>query len=202
MPRTKKLSRAQQTALTKIRSENIGRLLMLSFRRFEEIIVDRVRCHGFTDIRQAHASLIRHIDIDGSRLTEVAHRAGLHKQAAGQLTTEVEALGYIRRVADPTDRRASLVKFTSKGRALLGALPKIHKETHDALAKIIGTKGIGSLMELLSPIAEEQRRREQATSARTSLEKGPEKATPALSARGKRRGRKPGPRTKHARAKI
>jgi DNA-binding MarR family transcriptional regulator len=184
----KKLTRAEQTALAKIRWQNIGRLLVLSFRRFEEIMVERMRFHGFTDIRQVHTSLLRNIDSDGTRLTEIARRAGMHKQAIGQLAAEFETLGYIRRTEDPTDGRASLVKFTTKGRALLEALPLIHKETHDQLVEIIGIDGISRLIELLSPIAEQQHEREEAALA------GADRKIVApreLSARGRRRGRKP-----------
>ncbi len=56
------------------------------------------------------------IDIEhGSRLTELAERAGLTKQAVGEAATELERLGYAERVPDPTDRRAKIIKLTPSG---------------------------------------------------------------------------------------
>ena len=188
MPKQQKKQRTSAAAIVRIRSENIGRLLVLAFRRFEEVMVERMRFHGFTDIRQVHTSLLRYVDLEGTRLTVIAERAGMHKQAVGQLASEVEALGYVRRVADPTDGRALLVQFTTKGRAFLKALPDIHEETQEGLTRIIGAKGMAALAELLIPIAAEQRRREERDQAAPNAVT---EGQSALSSRGKRRGRKP-----------
>jgi DNA-binding MarR family transcriptional regulator len=178
--------------LAQIRQENIGRLLMLSFRRFEEIVVARMRYHGFTDIRMVHTSLIRNIDLAGSRLTDIAARAGLHKQAMSQLASEFEHLGYIRRTADPTDARALLVQFTSKGRALLDVLPAIFEETHSELASIVGNERMRDLAEILTPIAAQQRLIEAQTlkANGTAAEIGGQ-TQQQLAPTGRKRGRKP-----------
>lgn len=189
MPLRKSLAHTKSADLAHIRSENIGRLLVLSFRRFEEIMIERMRFHRFADLRLAHIALIRNVDAKGTRLTEIAARAGMHKQAIGQLAAEVERLGYTRRTTDPRDGRAVLIQFTTKGKALLDVLPQIHEETHQVLAEIIGKQGIAKLAELLMPIVAEQRRRGK--SKRLRSYDRTEAPDPAPSARGKRTARKP-----------
>ena len=56
-----------------------------------------------------------HIPASGIRLTELAARAGMTKQAMAELVAEIERRGYIRRTTDPADRRAKIIEFTDEG---------------------------------------------------------------------------------------
>lgn len=77
---------------------------------------------GFTDLTPAHAAILPLIDPDGTRATVLARRTGLTKQAIGQTVRELDGLGYVEQVPDPTDARAKVVRFTRRGVALRGAL--------------------------------------------------------------------------------
>lgn len=66
--------------------------------------------------RPAHMSLLPHIDLDGTRPSELARRVGVSKQAVGQLVDDLVTMGMVAREPDPTDRRAVLVVFTEHGR--------------------------------------------------------------------------------------
>ena len=72
---------------------------------------------GFPDIRPAHGYVFQYTDPDGSRLTDIARRAGLTKPTILAAVDDLERLGYTERVADPGDRRAKLVRLTDRGRA-------------------------------------------------------------------------------------
>lgn len=99
------------------RDANTGQLLLLAARLFHEAGIAEVQAHGHPGLRAAHFSLAPHFELTGSRITDVASRAGVTKQAVGQLVDELESLGYVTRVPDPTDARARLVVFTERGRA-------------------------------------------------------------------------------------
>ncbi len=72
---------------------------------------------GYPDLRPADAALFLTIDRrSGSRVTELAVAAGITKQAMMSLVDDLEARGYVRRVADATDGRAKLVRLTAHGR--------------------------------------------------------------------------------------
>jgi DNA-binding MarR family transcriptional regulator len=101
------------------RSGNVGRLMFNGARRFEERIHAPVREAGFTDIRFVHLTLVRNMNAGGTRLTTLAARAGMTKQAMSQLVDDGERLGIVERRPDPSDRRARLILFTPRGRALL-----------------------------------------------------------------------------------
>ncbi len=67
-------------------------------------------------LRAAHMNLMPHIDLEGTRLTVLAQRLGVTKQAASQLVVDLEKIGVLQREPDPDDGRAKRVVFTDQGR--------------------------------------------------------------------------------------
>src|SRR5438477_6734817 len=103
------------------RHANIGRLLNNALRRFEARVLELMSARGHAETRIAHVGLTRNLDVEGTRLTELARRASMSKQAMGELVDQCAELGLVDRIADPTDRRARIVRFTPAGRKWLDA---------------------------------------------------------------------------------
>lgn len=97
------------------RHANIGRLLNNAVRRFEARVLALMNAKGHAGTRISHISLTRNLDIGGTRLTELARRACMSKQAMGELVDQCAKLGLVDRADDPEDRRARLVVFTPAG---------------------------------------------------------------------------------------
>jgi DNA-binding MarR family transcriptional regulator len=74
-----------------------------------------------SQVSAAHIHVTRHLALDGSRLTELAQRAGMSKQAMGDLVDQCEAWGLVTREPDSLDARARRVCFTGTGLAWLQA---------------------------------------------------------------------------------
>ena len=72
-------------------------------------------------VTAAHVHITRHLALTGDRLTDLAERAGMTKQAIGYLVDQCEAWGLVTREADPLDARARRVCFTPVGLAWLQA---------------------------------------------------------------------------------
>lgn len=113
---------------------SVGQLLMKCGRLLNERGVESLRDQmGFAAVRTAHTNLFPHIDMEGTRLTELAKRVGISKQAVGQLVDELEEMGALVRVPDPGDGRAKLIRFaTEDGQPVLmrglGVLARIDAE--------------------------------------------------------------------------
>jgi len=72
---------------------------------------------GYPDLRPGHAALFLSVDRrSGSRLTDLAEQTRLTKQAMMSMVDDLESRGYVRRVPDPSDSRAKLVRLTAHGR--------------------------------------------------------------------------------------
>lgn len=90
-----------------------AQLLFRVARLVNERSLARLRAATGQDIRAVHTNLFPHIDLEGTRLTELARRTGVSKQAVGQLVDELERMGAVERVPDPADRRAKLIRFAT-----------------------------------------------------------------------------------------
>jgi DNA-binding MarR family transcriptional regulator len=73
---------------------------------------------GYDDITPAHIYIFQTPGPDGVRPTELAERTLMTKQAMNHLLTRLEERGYIERVAADGDRRARVLRLTSRGRGL------------------------------------------------------------------------------------
>jgi DNA-binding MarR family transcriptional regulator len=108
------------------RLTHLGRLLGEAMRRFDERVL-HLMAHNIdvplalsnlaarAQVSAAHIHITRHVDLAGTRLTELARKAGMSKQAMGDLVDQCEAWGLVARAPDPRDARARLVRFTPTG---------------------------------------------------------------------------------------
>jgi len=136
------------------RNENLGRLLLAALDRWQSALVQGLQEAGFPDFRYAHMSLLRYIDIGGTRLSEIAERAGVTKQAVGKLVAVCEALGLLEMAPDPSDGRAKIVSFTDQGRAVIVAERAVMEQIDAALAARLGRASFARLRETLAVLAD------------------------------------------------
>jgi len=96
---------------------DLGRLLLEAHRALGAELVGSMDERGYPDARPGHAAVFMHIDRrSGTRLTELARRARMTKQGMMLLIDDLETRGYVRRVPDPEDSRAKIVRLTARGR--------------------------------------------------------------------------------------
>ena len=137
--------RTALSSLDRIRHEHLGWLLGRADRLFARRVTRAVHARGFDGIRLAHIALIRNVDERGTRISEIARRAGMTKQATGQLVAEFVTEGFIRIVADPTDGRVKVAQYTLRGRRLLRAIVASIEATERRCAQEIGAAHVETL---------------------------------------------------------
>ncbi len=114
------------------RHNHPGHWLRLALAQFDARVLELMARHpavplGLANLARrqqvgaAHIHITRHLPEQGARLTELAQRAGMTKQAMGTLVTQCEAWGLVSRAGDAADARARRVCFTAAGMAWLGA---------------------------------------------------------------------------------
>jgi len=107
---------------------------------------------GYGDIRAAHGVVFELVG-DGARVTDMAKRAGVTKQAIGQLVSHLEAAGYVTRVPDPTDARARVVCLTERGRQAAAAAMDVLSELHVGWSEVIPARDRDSVVATLTELA-------------------------------------------------
>jgi len=138
--------------LLEMRQDNIGRLFQRAARAYSELALEKFKKYGYEDLSLFHTALISNLDVEGSQISTIAERAGVSKQAMGQLAKELEAKGLIQRVPDPSDKRAVLLKFTDDGIKFLEVAYQIKLEIESEYADIIGDENMLILRDLLGQL--------------------------------------------------
>jgi DNA-binding MarR family transcriptional regulator len=132
------------------RLTHLGRLLGHALRRFDErVLVLMARnvevplalanLAARAQVGAAHIHITRHLAVGGSRLTDLAHSAGMSKQAMGDLVDQCEAWGLVTREPDPHDKRARIVRFTASGLDWLQAFRTAVSQAEAEFRQAVGT---------------------------------------------------------------
>jgi DNA-binding MarR family transcriptional regulator len=133
---------------------NTGLLLFIPYRALENRVFAALAESGFDDFTPAQARVMQRIGPDGTRLTDLAEQAQVTKQTAGFLVDQLERAGYVRRVPDPTDRRARLVCVAERGLAAVPVAAAAVAEVEAEWAAHLGRRRMTQLREALTMLRE------------------------------------------------
>jgi len=114
-------------------------------------IVEGVVGAGYPQ-KPKHSAVFAQISPDGSRLTELARKAGMTPQAMGELVDELVDMGYVVRRPDPDDRRAKLIVLTKRGRDAVASGRQTIEGIEEQVTEILGDSGHQELRRLLSKL--------------------------------------------------
>ena len=115
-------------------------------------LVVRLDEAGHGAIREGHGCVFGFVESEGSRLTYLAERAGLTKQAVGEAVDDLQRLGYVERIPDPTDGRAKLVRLTEKGEEVRQLGRETFADIEARWAKQVGEERWENLRETLEDL--------------------------------------------------
>ena len=141
-------------ALRRHRNSRLYRSLGRVLRVYNRLLVERLRARGFADFSPAFPALLSNLDTHGTHIGIVAARAGVTRQAAGQLLREIERCGYAELKSSPHDSRATMVRFTTRGKRMLGTVLELVEEIENDFASMLGGGEFDRLREGLATIAD------------------------------------------------
>ena len=141
------IDRAQ---LEELRQQHIGRLLLRAHRAFSQRANQKLHGRGHAGLSLAHTTLFAHLDLTGTRITTLAARIGVSKQAVGNVVLELEQRGYVLRSVDPTDRRAALVTLTQAGWQFIQDAHHVKREIEGEYMRVLGEERMQMLREALT----------------------------------------------------
>lgn len=143
---------------------DLGRLLLEGHRVLAADLATELGERGYPDTRPGHAAVFVHIDRrSGTRLTELARRARMTKQGMMLTVDDLEERGYVRRVTDPEDARAKVVRLTAHGRRCAAEYRRAVQAVESRARRLLGDRSYDLLRESLddlvlnaSEVAEEE----------------------------------------------
>ena len=134
--------------------QNLGLLCFYPSRALEARLMQAMAAAGFSDITPAQGRIAARIGPGGTRLTHLAEQALVTKQTAGHLVDQLERAGYVRRVPDPTDKRARLVRMADRGLALVVLARQVEQEVEAEWTAYLGEEATGQLRAALERLRE------------------------------------------------
>jgi DNA-binding MarR family transcriptional regulator len=108
-------------------------------------------------VRGLRSSQIRMLSLtpaDGMRVTDLAHRVGMTKQALGEFANDLERQGLLETVRDPADRRVRILRPTRRGRQAVAAAEALIAEVEEEWSVRLGTRKWAQLRRLLAQAAQ------------------------------------------------
>ena len=133
----------------------IGALLRFCWQAARTRIQRDLVAAGFDDISPAHLAVFQYPSPRGVRVTALAERAGMSRQAITYLIRELETKGYLERHPDPSDRRATLVQLTERGEAVIreirDSVMRLEDEWEDELGSVRFAQFRSTLRTLAGP---------------------------------------------------
>jgi DNA-binding MarR family transcriptional regulator len=143
-------SRVQDAGVT-----DITRLLLEARRSLATELDADLGERGYPDLRPGHAALFLSVDRrSGSRLTDLAEQTRLTKQAMMSMVDDLESRGYVRRVPDPADARAKLVRLTAHGRRASAECRRAIQALEQRTRRMLGDRSYDALREALELLSE------------------------------------------------
>jgi DNA-binding MarR family transcriptional regulator len=110
---------------------------------------------GYPEITPSHGLVFQYIEENGSRITELASRAGITKQSMSALVYQLEEYGYLKRKNDPADARAVLFVFTTKGETLKTMAQQINYQFEKKWEQKLGVAQYQKLREMIMGLADD-----------------------------------------------
>src|SRR6188508_3377704 len=125
---------------------DITRLLLEARRSLASELDADLGERGYPDLRPGHAALFLSVDRrSGTRLT---------KQAMMSMVDDLENRGYVRRVPDPGDARAKLVRLTAHGRRAAAECRRAVQALEQRTRRLLGDRSYDALREALELLSE------------------------------------------------
>jgi DNA-binding MarR family transcriptional regulator len=134
---------------------DITRLLLEARRSLASELDADLAERGYPDLRPGHAALFLSVDRrSGSRLTDLAEHTRLTKQAMMSMVDDLEGRGYVRRVPDPADARAKLVRLTASGRRAAAECRRATQGLEQRTRRQLGDRSYDAMREALEVLSE------------------------------------------------
>jgi DNA-binding MarR family transcriptional regulator len=129
----------------------LGALLRTCYRALMEGFEPGLATAGYGDVRLSHTPVLQPLSLrrEGMRASELATLAGITKPSIGYLIDDLERCGYVERVPDPSDKRAQLVRLTSRGWEMSRTGRRLVQQAEAKWAELIGQTAVEELRQHL-----------------------------------------------------
>jgi DNA-binding MarR family transcriptional regulator len=141
--------------VSKEKYKNTGAYLRQLYDALVSNLHARLVEEGYGEITPSHGLVFQYSEDEGSRITELASRAGMTKQSMSALVYQLENIGYLKRKGDPRDARAVLFMLTAKGQTFKAKAQQLNYEFEKKWEQVLGPAQYQKFRGMLKELAED-----------------------------------------------
>jgi DNA-binding MarR family transcriptional regulator len=131
----------------------LSRILLDALRAVNQQVASAMVDRGAAELTPGQAAAILNVERTGTRLTDLAERAQVTKQAMMQMVDQLESRGFVRRTSDPADARAKIVRLTARGLRQRAEARRAVAGVESRAKRLLGDRRYESLRSALSDLA-------------------------------------------------
>ena len=135
-----------------ILTDDLGLLFMKMTSEFHRMQEEKARDFYSAGLRPSHAAVLYYVAERPHRLSELSVLNRMRPQSMVKLVNELEGLGYVERVPDPSDSRAKLIQFTAKGKKVSAISGSATREIYRIYAEILGEKDLRHMLSTMNKL--------------------------------------------------
>jgi DNA-binding MarR family transcriptional regulator len=130
----------------------LGALLRHPYERMVVTLYAELGKQGFDEVRPAFSVVLRTLPPAGARVSDLAIQAGMSKQSISYLVDQMVDVDLVEVTPDATDRRANVVKLTSRGEKVVMTIIDLSRKFEARCAAQIGEQKMARLRLLLTEL--------------------------------------------------
>jgi len=130
----------------------IGALLRMPWEAVQHRMLERLHARGFSDFDASYLTVFQYPGPQGQRPSELAARLRISKQALNHLLGQLEERGYLKRDADPDDKRSKRISLTLRGAEAGTTMREAVTEMEESWTQQLGPKRFDQLRRLLQDL--------------------------------------------------
>jgi len=123
----------------------MGRLLLEAFKWYDESLLASLKAQGWLEISHSQSIAMAYLENDGIRISELARRLGVSRQAAQKRVQELEKMKLVKTEIDPTNSSAKTVVLTIQGEKIVAAALATFAEIERQLSQRIANSDLANL---------------------------------------------------------
>jgi DNA-binding MarR family transcriptional regulator len=134
------MNKKQEKIASVCSKSNIGRLLAVHKRAFDEWAITKLTERGYPAFKVTYFAVLMNIDEQGKTNKEIATIAKVTKQAMSKIVRELVSMKLVRIDYHPHDNRSALLFLTEKGRKMVDESRQMVHQLETEYEKLIGKK--------------------------------------------------------------
>ncbi len=132
---------------------DLGYLLARASQRWDALLAERCRAHGFPEVRPSFGSILLPLfEDDGLRIGDLTDRARIAKQSMTTLVRDAVSAGLVTREVDPEDGRSHRIWLTPRAVEFRAVADLILKEMTDRLIAVVDPESVEIVSRSLAAI--------------------------------------------------